>query len=117
MQVQVHTNHAVRDADGFAGRIEAEVRETLGRFNEQLTRIEVHLSEINGHKPGANDKRCVMEARPAGHQPVAVTHESVSWDEAVARACEKLEASLAKMSGRLGQRKGRTPMSGPELGV
>ena len=118
MQVQVHTQHVVRHPEELVSRVEAEVDRTLDRFRDQLTRVEVHLSDVNGHKPGGPnnpDKRCLMEARPAGHQPVAVSHEAATWDEAIARTAEKLEASLDKMAGRLGHQKGRTSFGGDQV--
>jgi hypothetical protein len=112
MLIQVHTNHVVRDSEALAGHAEAEVTAALERFRVQVTRVEVFLSDVNGHKEGDRDKRCVMEARPAGHQPVAVSHEAATWPEAISRATEKLEASLERMTDRLGHRKGSTPTGG-----
>jgi len=43
----------------------------------------VHLSDENGDKTGGNDKRCLMEARLEGRQPIAITHESETIDEAI----------------------------------
>jgi ribosome-associated translation inhibitor RaiA len=114
MQVQVHTNHVVHDGEALVSHVEGVVTAALGRFNGQLTRVEVHLSDVSHHKPVEHDKRCVMEARPAGHQPVAVSHEAATWEEAISRATEKLEASLSKMHERLGHRKGNTSFGGDQ---
>ena len=43
---------------------------------------------------GGRDKRCMMEARLEGHQPIAVTDEADSLDEAIAGAADKLKRSL-----------------------
>ena len=69
MQVQVHTNHVVHHGGSLVSHVEGVVSAAMARFNGQLTRVEVHLSDVNSHTPGDRDKRCVMEARPAGHQP------------------------------------------------
>jgi ribosomal subunit interface protein len=114
MLVQVHTNHVVHNGEALVSHVEDAVTTALERFSDQITRVEVHLSDVNSHKPGHLDKRCVMEARPAGHQPVAVSHEAGTWQEAINRATEKLEASLGKMNDRLGHRKGNTSFGGDQ---
>jgi ribosome-associated translation inhibitor RaiA len=114
MQVQVHTNHVVHHGETLVSHVEGVVTAAMARFNGQLTRVEVHLSDVNTHTPGTKDKRCVMEARPSGHQPIAVSHEAGTWEEAVARATEKLESSLERLTGRLGHRKGNTSFGGDQ---
>lgn len=114
MLVKVHAVHVGRLADELVSRAEEVVTASMERFRQQLTRVEVHLSDTNGHKAGDFDKRCMMEARPAGHQPVAVSHEAGSWEEAINRAAEKLESTLERLSGRLDQRKGATSMGGDQ---
>ncbi|MFO0951987.1 MAG: HPF/RaiA family ribosome-associated protein [Isosphaeraceae bacterium] len=116
MQVQVHTDNHVKGGSELFGFVETEVRGTLSRFGEQITRVEVHLNDLNGHKTGPHEKRCLMEARIAGHQPVAVHHEADTLDAAVSGAVDKLEKSLDHLFGKLGHRKGRTPYGGePEV--
>jgi ribosome-associated translation inhibitor RaiA len=114
MLVQVHTNHVVHDPEAMVSHVEATVSAALDRFSAQLTRVEVHLTDLNSHKPGEREKRCVMEARPAGHQPVAVSHEAGTWEEAINRATEKLETSLDRLTDRLGHRKGNTSFGGDQ---
>ena len=43
----------------------------------------------------------MMEARLEGHQPIAVTDESDSLDEAIAGAADKLKRSLDHTLSRL----------------
>jgi len=111
MHVQVNTDNHVGGNDGLSRRVEAEVGDALGRFEGQITRVEVHLNDVNGPKSGA-DKRCLMEARLAGRQPVAVSHVAETVDEAVSGAAEKLERTLDRTFDRLSDHKGRTPMGG-----
>lgn len=72
MQIQINTDHHVEGHERHAHHIEAKVRAALSQFGDQITRVEVHLSDETGAKSGGADKRCLMEARPAGRQPVAV---------------------------------------------
>ena len=106
MQIQINTDDNVEGRDALARRIEAEVDATLGRFGGRLTRVEVHLSDENAGRAGAVDKRCLMEARPAGRQPVAVTHQAATLDEAYSGAAAKLRNLLESAFGRLDDTKG-----------
>ena len=64
MQVQFNSDSSVMGTENVAERIEASVREKLARFEERLTRIEIHVRDENGAKGGADDKACTIEARP-----------------------------------------------------
>ena len=92
--------------------VTATVEVTLERHLEDLTRVEVHLSDENGGKSGPKDKRCKMEARPKGHQPILVSHDADSLTQAVEGAAEKLEHALEHLFGKL--RGKRTTTLAPE---
>ena len=81
--------------------VTATVEVTLERHLEDLTRVEVHLSDENGGKSGPKDKRCKMEARPKGHQPILVSHDADSLTQAVEGAAQKLEHKLEHLFGKL----------------
>ena len=70
----------------------------------QVTRIEVFLSDENASKPG--DKRCRMEARPAGLPPVTVTATADKVADAFISAAEKLQRALEADIGRGKNHKG-----------
>jgi hypothetical protein len=106
MQIQVNTDRNVEGREALTREVEAEVQSTLGRFSGQLTRVEVHLSDENAGKSGSADKRCMMEARPTGQQPVAVTHLAASLVEACAGAAQKLAQLLEGKFSRLHDHKG-----------
>ena len=92
--------------------VTATVEVTLERHLEFLTRVEVHLSDENGGKSGPKDKRCKMEARPKGHQPILVSHDADSLTQAVEGAAQKLEHALEHLFGKL--RGKRTVTLAPE---
>ena len=106
MQIQVNTDDNVQGRDALSRRVQAEINNTLGRFSSQITRIEVHLSDLNAGRSGGNDKRCLMEARLAGRKPEAVSHEAGTLDEAFSEAARKLRRSLESTLGRLNEQKG-----------
>jgi len=108
MKVEVSTDTRT-DAD-IAG-VTAAVEAGLSRFKERLTRVEVHLSDVNGPK-GGRDCRCALEARPAGRQPVVATNEAHTPDDAVKGAVVKMSSLLNTVFGREGDVKGGPSASG-----
>lgn len=112
MQVQVNTDNRVEGHEEFVTGVQATVEDALSRFAEHITRVEVHVGDENAQKGGANDKRCVMEARPAGRAPIAVTHTASDIDGAVEGAAKKLQTALGRTLDKLSDHKGRTPAGG-----
>lgn len=106
MQIQVNTDDNIEGRDELARRVEAEINATLSRFSDQITRIEVHLSDENADKFGDADKRCLMEARLAGRRPEAVSHRGATLEQAFGGAAKKLRRSLESTLGRLSDHKG-----------
>jgi len=106
MHIQVNTDDNIHGRESLAAKVEAEVQQVLGRFAQHITRIEVHLSDENAAKPGTSDKRCMMEARPTGQKPVAVTHEAATLAEAYSGATRKMRALLNTQLGKLNETKG-----------
>jgi ribosomal subunit interface protein len=92
LQIQVHAAD-VSHSDAINEHIRNEVEHALKRFTEQVTRVEVHLHDDNGPKSG-KDKRCVVEVRLAGHQPMAVEGQAVDMYEAIRMTCGKLERAV-----------------------
>ena len=114
MQVLVsHDNH-IDATDRLLAWVSTTVEGDLTHFGDRLTRVEVHLKDANAHKQGTADKHCTIEARPAGHQPVAVTHAAATLEEAVNGAAEKLQHALERTLGRLDHRKGQMSYGGPQ---
>lgn len=101
MKVQVNTDSTIEGRDELAARVTGVVEGALGQFSDQITRVEVHLSDQNSGKSGHDDKRCMMEARLEGRQPTAVTHLAATIDEAIDGAAGKLNRSIESTLGRL----------------
>lgn len=101
MFVQINTdNQIVTDAESNE-RLEQRVREKLGRFEQRLTHVEVHVSDVNGPKHSDSDKRVSLEARPNGHQPIAVHAEAARIADAVTTAANKAARALDHLFGKL----------------
>jgi len=106
MQIQVTTDNNVDGSAELTSKVDTDVTAALLRFSDQLTRVEVHLGDENADKGGTTDKRCVIEARPAGQQPVAVTNHGATVEEAYKGSLRKLTSLLDSQFGRQNNRKG-----------
>jgi hypothetical protein len=105
MHIQINTDKNIKGDDALAQQVEAVVRKSLGHLSERITRVEIHLSDENSDKKsGIEDKRCLLEARPVGLQPLSVNHRAVTLQQAVYGAVEKLKRSLDSTLGRLDSR-------------
>jgi hypothetical protein len=105
MKIQVNTNNNVEGSDALTLLVEAEVQSGLERFEDRLTRVEVHLGDESGEKDGSGaDKRCLLEARPIGMQPVVVTDFADTVERAVAGATRKMQSLLNSTFGRIDDR-------------
>ena len=109
MQVLVNSDHTIHGGEDLTDRIQGVVAGTLARFEKRVTRVEVHLSDLNGQKIGERDKRCLMEARVGGLKPIAVSHEAYTMTEAIHAAADKLERALDRAVGRMQDTAGRMP--------
>jgi ribosome-associated translation inhibitor RaiA len=101
MQIQINSDHHISASPTLAGRIQELVRSALERYSDRITRVEVHLNDLNSVKGGSGDKRCLMEARVAGFGPIDVNHEAPSLELAIDGAMEKLERSIEHKLGRI----------------
>jgi ribosome-associated translation inhibitor RaiA len=101
MKIQINTDNHIAGHETLSQQTEASVASALGHLSEHVTRVEVHLSDENGKKTGGRDKRCMMEARLEGHQPIAVTDEAETIAQAIDGAAEKLKGALDSTLGRL----------------
>ncbi|WP_419711980.1 HPF/RaiA family ribosome-associated protein [Pseudomonas sp. NFX224] len=101
MQIQVNSDNHIQSSIRLEEWVRTTIESTLERYEEDLTRVEVHLRDENGDKPGPHDMRCQLEARPKGHQPISVTHKAESLELAIDGAATKLEHALEHMFGKL----------------
>ncbi|MFG1791279.1 HPF/RaiA family ribosome-associated protein [Nocardia sp. NPDC049149] len=106
MQIQINTGSGIHGGEGLIEKAEAEITAVLERFSDHLTRVEAHLTDQNGAKGGPDDKQCVLEARPTGQQPVAVTHRAETIEEAIRGAADSMAHLLDSRFGKLHHAKG-----------
>jgi ribosome-associated translation inhibitor RaiA len=112
MQVKTNTDHNIEHREALDHHVDTVVKDALDHFAEYITRIEVHLTDELGKKPGESDKRCMMEARLTGHQPIAVNDHAPTVHQAIQGAVEKLrrviERTLEKRNDKPKGKKGLT---------
>ena len=101
MQIKINTDHNIQGREALAARLSGVVENALDRVAERITRVEVHLSIESGGKSGQSDKRCVMEARLEGFQPVVVAEQSGTIDQAVVGASGKMLRAIDNTLGRV----------------
>jgi ribosome-associated translation inhibitor RaiA len=100
MKIQLNTDAHIAGTESLSAQVTATVEQALERFDGHITRVEVHLSDENGAKSGQKDKRCMLEARLEGRQPVAVTEHAATLEQAVNGAAQKLAHLLDNTLGR-----------------
>jgi hypothetical protein len=104
VQIQVNSDGNIAVDTQVIRSIGAEVNRVLKRFADRLTRVQVHLRDVNSHKFGTHDKRCLIEARLSDHRALNASSGAATVKEAVGGALTKLQNSLQTFFGRLGKR-------------
>ena len=107
MQVLVNTSNGIENKDSLERWATDFLNDALARFGQDITRVEVQLSDTNSARSGSQDKRCMLEARIAGHEPVAATHHAPTQDEAFRGATQRLIKLLDHTLGKLDRREHR----------
>jgi ribosome-associated translation inhibitor RaiA len=105
MKIQVSSDNQIAMKERLSAFIEGEVERAMERYKDRLTRVEVHVSDENSAaKSGIEDKRCVIETRPAGLNPLTVSDTAATVEAAVTGASNKmkrlLDSTFAKQAKR-----------------
>ncbi len=101
MEIQFNTDKNINGNEELTASLTELIAKQLNRFNGQITRLEIHLSDEDSSKDGINDIRCLIEARLEGLEPMAVTNKANSDENAVKGAVDKLKSLLDTTLGRL----------------
>jgi ribosome-associated translation inhibitor RaiA len=101
MQININTDKTIDHHQSLDAHVETVVQAAIGRFAEQITRVEVHLSDENSQKGAAGGNRCMLEARVTGYQPIAVHDHSATLHQAISGAADKLKRAIDSALGRL----------------
>lgn len=101
MKIQLNTDVHIEGTEALAAWVRTTLEHSLARYDEHLSRVEVHLSDENGDKGGPQDQRCLLEARMEGRQPMVVTARAATLEKALQGAVHKLARRLEDTIGRL----------------
>jgi ribosome-associated translation inhibitor RaiA len=105
MKVQVNCDNQIAMKEPLSTFIEGEVERALERFKDRLTRVEVHVSDENSvTKGGVADKRCVIETRPTGLNPMTTSDSAATVEAAVTGASNKMKRLLESTFGKQAQK-------------
>jgi ribosome-associated translation inhibitor RaiA len=103
MLIQVNFGDVER-SDAIDQFARDKVTKELGHLTDKLTRVEVHLRDDNSAgKSSSNDKRCTMEARPAGRKPLTVEHAGDDLYKVITETAGKLSRAVKKNVDRAEQ--------------
>jgi ribosome-associated translation inhibitor RaiA len=94
MQIRVDVDDHIDGSEELMVRVEGVVQGSLDGYQEQVTRVDVHLSRRMPHRHGEHDMCCRMEAQAGGHHPISVSHEAITLTEAIHAASAKLERAI-----------------------
>lgn len=101
MYIQINTDNQIPSDAERDARIEEQVRQRLARFEDRITDVEIHVSDVNGPRGGNADLKCTLEARMNGLAPIAVTDEGSSVERATVAAAKKAVRALDHQLGKL----------------
>ena len=101
MQVQVHSSNGIAGTDGLERWAQAFLAECLARFSDEISSVQVQLSDENQSTKGGVDKKCTLEARLNGHAPVVAHNLAPDQNLAIRGAADKLLSALDRALGKL----------------
>ena len=101
MDIHFNSDNAVEGTSELATEVRDRIRDRLDtRFGSRLTRIEVHVRDIDGTSNRADGIEAMIEARPANGDPVAVTGNGADPMQAVNAALGPMVSRLDAMFGK-----------------
>ena len=101
MQVIINSDNQVDLNEAAIQHWQEEVTTLLQRFSDWITRVEVHLTDENSNsKGGIDDIRCLLEARPAGKQPVSIEVRGATVEQALSEGIQTLKQRLGTMQDK-----------------
>ena len=100
MQIQVNTDNTIAGREDVVRFVEEVLGSKLGAVSSAITRIEVHLQDQNADKHGPDDKRCMVEVRLQGRQPVSTTNTADNLQSAIIGGVDKMRNLLDRELGK-----------------
>ncbi|HAI13853.1 MAG TPA: ribosome-associated translation inhibitor RaiA [Phycisphaerales bacterium] len=100
MQIQVHFSD-IENSWAINNHVQQRIAQAIKTGLKQITRIDVHLHDDSGPcKSGTSDKRCTIEMRLAGMDPMSIEQHGNDMYAVINQATRKLQQSLIKTRSR-----------------
>lgn len=104
MHIEISTDNGITGNEDITAQITGLVQRELAYLAEHITRIEVHLSDVNAGKTGPDDIKCSLEVRLKGQQPMVVSDTATTLEQATRGAAGKMKSALESTLGKLKDR-------------
>lgn len=101
MTIQLNTDKHIKGTESLEQWVTEKISHALKHYAEYITRVEVHLSDLNADKGGIDDIQCKLEARVKGIQPVLVVSKNATKEIALDEAVDKMKAILRTTIGKM----------------
>ena len=100
--MHIQYNYAnIDSSDALEAHVEKQLESQVGHLYKHLTGFEVHIADENSaKKSGPADKRCPIEARPRGRDPITVEAHADDFYPAINDATHKLRSALTSRLDR-----------------
>jgi putative sigma-54 modulation protein len=106
MNIQIQArNFSLTDA--LKSHVRKRIKYALNAGADQIQRIQVRLSDINGPRGGV-DKRCLIQVSLAGNTDIIIADTHSDLYAAIGQATGRLSKTLSRKLNRL-RRRERTP--------
>ncbi len=97
MIVKFNTDNHIEGSASMSAHFESLIQDMLQRFDEDITRVEIFVKDVNAGKEGTPDKNCTIEARLKGMEPLSTSAQTDEVHHSVKQAGEKMKAVLNKI--------------------
>jgi len=95
MQIHLHSDPNTDGGHLMAEHFATVVNAAMGRFGERVTRVEAHLSDVNGQaKSSGDDIHCTLEASLKGLDAIVVKEHAGNAHQAIDGALRKLKRAV-----------------------
>jgi hypothetical protein len=99
MLIEVRTDGNIKGSEQSLAKVTAVVHAALDRYGDRIRRVDVHLSDAVAGKVSHDDKCCKIEARRDGREPIVVTHQESTMEQAIHGAVQSLKRSVETALG------------------
>jgi len=98
MWLNIHDQGLTVDA-AVRERVKLRLGFALGRFEEHIGQVSVHLTDVNGPR-GGEDKRCRVVVEVLGHDQVVVEDTDCDVRVAIDRAADRVGQAVRRKLNR-----------------